>query len=124
MARKNSFDLEAYPFVVRRLPEEEGGGFVIEYPDVPHCIADGKTAEDAIRHGRKALQACLATIAEFSERVPQPNSMVSSGQWRQRVPKGLHARLVERARREGVSLNTLVTALIAEGIGRKEARSR
>jgi antitoxin HicB len=124
MAKKQNFDLDAYPFVVRRLPDEEGAGYLVEYPDVPRCIADGKTPEDAIRHGREALEACLATIADFGERVPQPSSAASSGQWRQRVPKSLHARLVERAQREGVSLNTLVTALIAEGIGRREARSR
>ncbi len=58
------FDLDAYPFVVRRLPGEEGGGYLVEYPDLPHCIADGRTPEDALRHGRKALEACLAALAE------------------------------------------------------------
>lgn len=124
MARKQDFDLEAYPFVVRKLPNEEGGGYLAEYPDVPHCIADGKTPEEAIHNGREALEACLATLAEFGKRIPTPGSTTSSGQWRQRVPKSLHARLVERAGREGVSLNTLVTALIAEGMGRKESGSR
>ena len=40
-------------------------------------------------------------------------------QWRQRVPRSLHARLVAKARQEGVSLNTLVTAMIAEGLGER-----
>jgi antitoxin HicB len=124
MAKKHAFDLDSYPFVVRRLPDEEGGGYLIEYPDVPHCLADGQTPEEAIRHGREALEACLVTIAEFGKRVPQPGSRGNSGQWRQRVPKSLHARLVERAEHEGVSLNTLVTALIAEGMGKKKARGR
>jgi len=43
----------------------------------------------------------------------------SSGQFRQRIPKTMHARLTARAEREGVSLNTLVTAMIAEGLGRR-----
>jgi antitoxin HicB len=124
MARKQDFNLDVYPFTVRKLPDEEGGGYLIEYPDVPHCIADGKTPEDAISRGREALEACLMTIAEFGRRIPQPGSVGSSGQWRQRVPKSLHARLVERAGREGVSLNTLVTALIAEGMGRKDTGIR
>jgi antitoxin HicB len=121
--KKYTFDLEAYPFTVRRLSGDDGGGYLVEYPDIPHCIADGETSEEAIRNGREALEACLVTLAEFGERIPKPNSTTaSSGQWRQRVPKSLHARLVERAEREGVSLNTLVTALIAEGIGRREGR--
>ncbi|MBF0154836.1 MAG: toxin-antitoxin system HicB family antitoxin [Magnetococcales bacterium] len=37
-----------------------------------------------------------------------------------RVPKTLHAHQSGRAKAEGVSLNTLVVALIAEGLGRRE----
>jgi antitoxin HicB len=124
MTKKQDFDLDAYSFVVRKLPDDDGGGYLVEYPDVHYCIADGRTPEDAMRHGRKALEACLATMAEFGAPIPQPGRAANSGQWRQRVPKSLHARLIKRAEREGVSLNTLVTALIAEGIGRKDARSR
>jgi antitoxin HicB len=124
MAKKRNFDLDAYPFVVRRLTGDEGGGYLVEYLDVPYCIADGKTAGEAIRHGREALEACLVTIAESGRPIPAPASKGSSGQWRQRVPKSLHARLVERAEREGVSLNALVVALIAEGIGRRDSRDR
>ncbi|MDR0380351.1 MAG: toxin-antitoxin system HicB family antitoxin, partial [Candidatus Accumulibacter sp.] len=32
----------------------------------------------------------------------------------------IHAKLATRARSEGVSLNTLVLTLIAEGLGRRE----
>jgi antitoxin HicB len=124
MAKKPNFDLDAYPFIVRRLTGDEGGGYLVEYTDIPYCIADGKTAGEAIRHGREALEACLVTIAESGRPIPAPESKGSSGQWRQRVPKSLHARLVERAEREGVSLNALVMALIAEGMGRRSSRDR
>lgn len=124
MAKKRNFDLDAYPFVVRRLTGEEGGGYLVEYTDVPYCIADGKTAGEAIRHGREALEACLVTIAESGRQIPAPESKGSGGKWRQRVPKSLHARLVERAERERVSLNALVMALIAEGMGKRHSRDR
>jgi antitoxin HicB len=58
-------DTSAYPFTIRRVSEEEGGGYVIEFPGVPDCISDGSTPEDAIRNGRDALKACLATMREF-----------------------------------------------------------
>jgi antitoxin HicB len=116
-------ELEQYPFLIRPLAEDEGGGYLIEFPDVPGCISDAETPEDAIANGRDALKSCLLTMREFGHPVPRPGSFTtSSGQWRQRVPKSLHARLAARAEREGVSLNTLVTALIAEGLGRREAR--
>jgi antitoxin HicB len=64
-----------------------------------------------------------ARCANSGDPVPRPGSFgASSGQWRQRVPKSLHARLVARAAQEGVSLDTLVTALLAEGL--EERRSR
>ena len=120
--RSLHLDLDSYPFTVRRLSEEEGAGFLAEYPDVPYCIADGETPEAAVNHGRKALEACLTTISESGDPILTPGSAAaSSGQWRQRGPKSLHARLVVRAEKEGVSLNTLVATLIAEGIGRRDA---
>jgi len=61
-------DTSAYPFTIRPLSEEEGGGYLIEFPDVPGCISDGETPEEAIRNGRDALKACLATMREFGAR--------------------------------------------------------
>lgn len=39
-----------------------------------------------------------------------------SGQFRVRLPVDLHAELVAEAERQGVSLNTLVVALLAGGM--------
>jgi antitoxin HicB len=119
---KEPFDLESYPFTIRPLSQEDGGGFLIEYPDIPGCMSDGETPAAAIQNGRDALKSALRTLREFRDPIPKPGSFsASSGQWRQRVPKSLHARLVARAAQEGVSLNMLVTALLAEGlVGRRE----
>ena len=94
-------------------------------PVTRRLLADGETPEEAIESGRDALKSCLLTMREFGDPIPQPGSSTApSGQWRQRVPKSLHARLTARAQREGVSLNMLVTTLIAEGLGKERARIR
>ncbi len=117
---KKKLPLDRYPFLVRPLSKEEGGGYLVEFPDFPGVISDGETPEEAIRNGQDALAAALMTMQEFGDPIPKPSPGTSvSGQWRQRVPRSLHARLVSRAQQEGVSLNTLVTTLIAEGLGRK-----
>jgi antitoxin HicB len=115
--------IDSYPFLIRPLTSDEGGGFMIEYPDLPGCISDGETPEDAIEQGRDAVKAYLRSCIKHKD--PVPSASKASGQWRQRVPRTLHARLVARARQEGVSLNSLVTTLVAEGLGSRNAlRSR
>ena len=112
-------ELKTLPrFETRPLSEEEGGGYLIEFPDFPGCIADGETPEEAIAQGRDALISYLKTLEELGRPVPKVGE-VYGGQWRQRVPKSLHAALARRADHEGVSLNMLVTTMLAEGMGRR-----
>jgi antitoxin HicB len=123
--RNDKLKLDEYPFTVRPLTAEDGGGYLIEYPDVPGCIADGETPEEAIANGRDALKSALRTLKELDGQIPAPGRIANaSGQWRQRVPRSLHARLAARAEQEGVSLNTLVTAMIAEGLGKRSTHPK
>ena len=110
-----------YPFTVRPLAAEEGGGYLVEFPDLPGCISDGETVDEAIANGMDAKQGWLEVAKEQDRPIPEPGGQLS-GKWVQRVPKSVHARLVERAEREGVSLNTLVVSLIAEGLGGKKRK--
>jgi antitoxin HicB len=115
---KNSID--RYAMAVRPLTPEEGGGYLCEFPDLPGVMGDGETPEDAIKDGRKALRSAIAGLRDLGRDVPQPGS--ASGQWRMRAPRSLHRRLADRAKTEGVSLNTLAVSLIAEGLGRREGK--
>ena len=109
-----------YPFVVRRLGNEEGGGYLVEFPDLPGCMSDGETTEEAIANGREAMLSWIEVATDLGRPVPLPDSAGHySGQWRMRVPKSLHAALARRAKQEGVSLNTLAATLLAEGMGRR-----
>ncbi len=116
--------LSDYPFEIRPLTEEEGGGFLISFPDFAECISDGETVEEALASGREALKATIAALKFKKLAVPAPNSGgVASGKFVARVPKTVHAQLATRARAEGVSLNALVLTFIAQGLGRKEGRA-
>jgi antitoxin HicB len=120
--KASELNLDAYPFTIRPMTEDEGEGFLIEYPDVAGCMSDGSTPEEAIANGRDALKACLLMERELGCPVPKPGSLAaSSGQFRLRVPKGLHAWLTGHAEKEGVSLNTLAVALLSEGRGKRES---
>jgi antitoxin HicB len=113
-----------YRFTIRPLGAEEGGGYLIEYPDLPGCMSDGETVEEAIANGRDAKAAWIAAMREAGRPVPDPGTDPPegySGKWQLRTPKSLHRRLAEQARREGVSLNTLAAMLLAEGLGERMA---
>jgi antitoxin HicB len=113
-----------YPFTVRPLTSGEGGGYLIEYPDLPGCMSDGATIEEALSNGQDAQAAWIAAMREAGRPVPSPSidpAAGYSGKWQLRTPRSLHRSLADRARREGVSLNTLAVALLAEGLGHRNA---
>lgn len=117
--------LTDYPFEVRPLAPEEGGGFLISFTDFAECISDGETIEEAMESGRDALKATIAALKSMKLAVPAPNSGgVASGKFVARVPKTVHAQLATRARAEGVSLNALVLTFIAQGLGGPAAKAR
>jgi len=111
-----------YPFEMRPLQAEEGGGWLITFPDLPGCMSDGETPEEAIKNGQDAVACWLHACQEAGRIIPKPNES-SSDKFVTRIPKSLHVRLMSRAKQEGVSINALVSTFIAEGLGRKEAGS-
>ncbi|MBK5290359.1 MAG: type II toxin-antitoxin system HicB family antitoxin [Acidobacteriia bacterium] len=113
-------NLDQYQFTVRPLSKQEGGGYLVEYPDLPGCMSDGETIDEAITNGREALRDCMEVFRESGRKVPKPS--IEAAQWRQRLPRTLYSKLTKQAENEGVSINSLVTAIIAEAIGAKQAR--
>jgi antitoxin HicB len=114
-------NLQQYPFEIRPLSEEDGGGYLISFPDFSECISDGETVEEAIQNGLDALSETIVALEGLGQPVPEPGSGGDySGKFIQRVPKSLHARLAARAKQEGVSMNSLVISFLSESLGKRE----
>lgn len=113
-------NMPEYPFTIRELSLDDGGGFLIEFPDLPGCMSDGETIEEAIINGADAVRCWIAAAQEKGREIPEADDLENlSGKWVQRVPRSLHARLTRRAKREHVSLNTLVVSILSESLGSK-----
>ena len=119
---------EAYAHIISPLSDEDGGGYLITFPDLPGYMSDGETKAEAVENGRDAFIAVVSALADLGRDIPapafSPNDAAApgaSGKFVARVPKSIHAKLTMRAKAEGVSLNTLVLTLIAEGLGRRES---
>ena len=85
-----------YPFTMRKLSANEGGGYLIEFPDLPGCMSDGDTIEEAIANGEDAINCWVNAAKDSCRDIPSPGQLESqSGKWVQRVPKSMHLRLAE-----------------------------
>ncbi len=106
-----------YTIRLRPLTDEEGGGWLAEVPDLPGCMSDGETPEEAAHNVLDAIQEWLAAAREMGREIPSPSTegdkVEYSGRLSLRVPKSLHAELVRSANREGVSVNQYVLYLVS-----------
>ena len=91
-------------FEIRPLAPDEGGGYLITFPELPGCLADGETIEQAVENGAEAEAAWLKAAEQWNK--PGPKKLVT------RLPLSLHHDLTVKARQEGVSLNTLIVSLL------------
>jgi antitoxin HicB len=104
-----------YAVLLRPIEVSDGAGFEVVVPDLPGCMSDGDTYQEALTNVLDAIESWKEASEELGRPIPAPGS--SLGQWRQRVPKTLHETLKHVAAQEGVSLNQLVTALLAQAVG-------
>jgi antitoxin HicB len=121
---RSLYPFEAYAHIVSPLSDDDGGGFLIVFPDLPGCMSDGETESEALDNGRDAFESWMSAMRDEGKAIPKPLYRADpvpavSGRFVTRVPKSVHMMLAERAKAEGVSLNTLVLALISEGLGRR-----
>lgn len=92
---------------VEIIPEEVEGGYVVQYPDLPGCISAGNTIEEALNNLQEAKKSWADSMADENGEITIPQEYLPeySGKFKLRLPKSLHRRLSEDAKREGVSMN-------------------
>ena len=101
----------------------EDQAFVARVPALPRCAAHGETAEQAAREAQQAADLMIDVLRAAGKPAPPEDAVADySGQLRLRLPRSLHERVSQLATAEGVSINTLLLSLIAEGCGRRQAR--
>jgi antitoxin HicB len=96
-------------FEIRTLSQDEGGGYLITFPDLPGCMSDGETIEQTIKNGIEAETAWLKATDKWNK--PSPKKLVT------RLPVSLHHDLTIKAHQEGVSLNTLIVSMLSRELG-------
>lgn len=62
-----------YPVLISPLSTEEGGGFLATVPDLPGCMSDGETPEEAVTNVRDAIAAWIEAAGELGREIPMPS---------------------------------------------------
>lgn len=107
------------PYKVVLYPADEGG-YVVEIPDLPGCLSQGETREEAFVMIEDAKKCWIQSALEDGVEIPEPNREDAySGKFNVRVPKSLHKALSEKAKAENVSLNQLIIYHLSKGVGHK-----
>ena len=51
---------------------EEDEAYVVEVPELPGCMADGKTYEEAIKNSLTVIKEWIETAREIGRDIPKP----------------------------------------------------
>ena len=83
------------------------------------CMSHGSTPAEAMEMIHEAMELWIGGNLEDGDEIPPPKEHFPehSGKFQVRLPVGLHGKLAAVAREQEVSLNQLVTAILAEGVG-------
>ena len=113
---KNLDYYAALPYEITITPSPEGG-YVATIPDLPGCITQGDTRLEVLEMIEDAKLCWLEAALDLGEPIDEPDWDLYNGKLNLRIPKSLHRKLAESAKREGVRLNQLAIYLMANGIG-------
>ncbi|MEA3011045.1 MAG: hypothetical protein QOJ91_2737 [Sphingomonadales bacterium] len=61
-----------YEIVIRPLTGEEGGGFGAMVPELPGCMSDGGTPQEALENVYDAIACWIEACREMGRPVPEP----------------------------------------------------
>ncbi|WP_018131235.1 type II toxin-antitoxin system HicB family antitoxin [Effusibacillus pohliae] len=120
-------DLQYYldlPYRIVLHPADEGG-YVVEILELPGCLSQGETIEEALEMIEDAKRAWLEVALEEGIEIPEParDTEEYSGKLNIRIPKSLHRILSEKAKEENVSLNQYINYQLSRGVGYPTKRS-
>ncbi len=120
MASAPSVALQAAPthrISLVRVTDGAGGVWAAEVEDLPHCSARADTPEEAVRRAWAAVEESLGQVAgDGTATSPAATTPRHSGKLLVRMPATLHDELARAAESEGVSLNQLITGVLASAV--------
>jgi antitoxin HicB len=112
------------PYTIELRQDPEDKGWFVRVKELRGCMSEGDTPEQALAMIQEAMELWLEVSLEDGLPIPEPRPDEDySGKFVVRVPRSLHRDLVEKADREGTSLNQTINVALAPSVGRPVATS-
>jgi predicted RNase H-like HicB family nuclease len=61
-----------YAVRIDRLAETDGGGYLATVPELPGCMSDGATPEEALKNVQEAIASWIESAREWEREIPKP----------------------------------------------------
>jgi predicted RNase H-like HicB family nuclease len=117
----------SYRISLARAGEGPDAAWLAEVDDLPNSAARGATPEEAVRRAWAAAERSLGLVRDGGGEGSQLKKTAQhSGKLLVRMPATLHDELARAAESEGVSLNQLITGVLAGAVewGTADERTR
>ncbi len=60
-----------YKIIIEPLSDEDGGGFIATVPDLPGCMSDGETYEEAAHNVQDAITSWIDAARHMNREIPE-----------------------------------------------------
>jgi len=69
--------LKMYKYEIIVYWSEEDDAFIAEVPELPGCMADGATYEEAIKNAQVVISEWIETAKKLKREIPKPKSKLA-----------------------------------------------
>lgn len=106
-----------YDIAVRDLEDNEGGGVLAYYMDLPFILGDGDTKEEAIRDLKNAFKAYVISSLKHNDKIVEPKHINASKRINITIPAYLLEKIDEYAKKHSLSRSAFLQFASRQAMG-------
>lgn len=132
--KQNIFDIKnltkyllnkyGYSITINKLDDSIGGGWLISVPELPGCVCQGRTVEEALSNIDAIVEVWVKSEKKRGHQIPPPQIKKVENEYDGKlvlsIPQKLHRELAIKAESENINLNELITFLLTKGLYEKD----
>ena len=97
-----------YGIATRELSEDEGGGILAYYTDMPFIAGDGDTIEEAIKDAKSAFDCYLDVALEKKDIIKEPSHLSRTKRINITVPMNALEKIDKYAKQHNINRSTFL----------------